>query len=286
MYFPNVITDATDQLIRLALAEDVGTGDRTTLATIAAGTQCAARVVAKEPLVLAGCAYAIRVFQHVDPTVRVTQLAQDGDAIASGVDVLTIEGEARSVLTAERTALNILQRLTGVATLTRRFVEAIAGSGARITDTRKTTPGMRAMQKHAVLAGGGSNHRFGLDSGILIKDNHIAACGSVAAAVSRARLGSPHSLRIEVEVTDLSELDMALEAGADIIMLDNMSNDMMREAVARGRRRAQPVLFEASGNLTLDRVAEVAATGVDLLSVGALTHSARSADLSLLFEGA
>jgi nicotinate-nucleotide pyrophosphorylase (carboxylating) len=286
VYFPNVITDATDQLIRLALAEDVGTGDRTTLATIAAGTQCAARVVAKEPLVLAGCAYAMRVFAHVDPTVRVTQLAQDGDALASGVDVLTIEGEARSVLTAERTALNILQRLTGVATLTRRFVEAIAGSGARITDTRKTTPGMRAMQKHAVLAGGGSNHRFGLDSGILIKDNHIAACGSVAAAVSRARQGSPHSLRIEVEVTDLGELDMALEAGADIIMLDNMSNDMMREAVTRGRLRPQPVLFEASGNLTLDRVAEVAATGVDLLSVGALTHSARSADLSLLFEGA
>jgi nicotinate-nucleotide pyrophosphorylase (carboxylating) len=280
-----VITDATDQLIRLALAEDVGTGDRTTLATIPAETRCSARVVAKEPLVLAGCIYAIRVFQHVDPTVQVTQLAQDGDVIAPGVDVLAIEGAARSVLTAERTALNILQRLTGVATLTRRFVEAIAGSDARITDTRKTTPGMRAMQKQAVLAGGGSNHRFGLDSGILIKDNHIAACGSVAAAVERARLGSPHSLRIEVEVTGLEELDMALAAGADIIMLDNMSTEAMAEAVTRSRRRAQPVLLEASGNLTLDRVAEVAATGVDLLSVGALTHSARSADLSLLFEG-
>jgi len=280
-----VITEATDQLIRLALAEDVGTGDRTTLATIPEQTLCAARIVAKEDLVLAGGAYAARVFHHVDPRVRVTQVIDDGAAVTSGTDVLLIEGAARSVLTAERTALNILQRLSGVATLTRRFVDAIAGSDARITDTRKTTPGMRAMQKHAVLAGGGSNHRFGLDSGILIKDNHIAACGSVAAAVERARVTSPHSLRIEVEVRDLSELAMALAAGADIIMLDNMTTAEMSEAVAQSRRRVQPVILEASGNLTLDRVAEVAATGVDLLSVGALTHSARSADLSLLFEG-
>jgi nicotinate-nucleotide pyrophosphorylase (carboxylating) len=280
-----VITDATDQLIRLALAEDVGTGDRTTLATIPVGTHCCARVVAKEALVLAGCEYAVRVFHCVDPSVEVTLLAQDGDTVACGAAVIAIEGAARSVLTAERTALNILQRLTGVATLTRRFVDAIAGSGARITDTRKTTPGMRVMQKQAVLAGGGSNHRFGLDSGILIKDNHIAACGSVVTAVERARLRSPHSLRIEVEVTTLDELDMALAAGADIIMLDNMSIEEMRQAVARGRRRAQPVILEASGNLSLERVAEVAATGVELLSVGALTHSARSADLSLLFEG-
>ncbi len=233
---------------------------------------------------VAGSAYVARVFVQVDPTVRVTCHVTDGVAVEAGVTVFTIEGDAHSVLAAERTALNILQRLTGVASLTRRFVKAIEGTAARITDTRKTTPGMRAMQKAAVAAGGGSNHRFGLDSGILIKDNHIAACGSVTTAVTRARQMSPHSLRVEVEVTTLDELDEALAAGADIILLDNMSTADMREAVIRGRRRQQPVLLEASGNLTLDRVPEVAATGVDLLSVGALTHSARSADLSLVFD--
>lgn len=279
-----MITDATDQLIRLALAEDIGTGDRTTLATISEGTACRAHVVAKESLVMAGGAFFARVFFHVDETVSVTRLVSDGEAVESGTAVLRIEGDARSVLTAERTALNILQRLAGVATLTRRFVEAVAGTGARVTDTRKTTPGMRAMQKHAVVAGGGSNHRFGLDSGILIKDNHIAACGSLGAAVARAREASPHSLRVEVEVPSLELFDEAMAAGADIIMLDNMSTEEMAEAVQRARRSDQSVILEASGNLGLERVHEVAAVGVDLLSVGALTHSAPSADLSLRFE--
>jgi len=279
-----VITDATDQLIRLALAEDVGTGDRTTLATIPPGAVCRAQVMAKEPLVLAGGAFFARVFFHVNAQVVVTQLASDGEAVASGAAVIRVEGDARSVLTGERTALNILQRLTGVATLTRRFVDAVAGTGARVTDTRKTTPGMRAMQKAAVVAGGGSNHRFGLDSGILVKDNHIAACGSLTDAVTRARDQSPHSLRVEVEVTTLEGLDEALAAGADIVMLDNMTTETMAEAVRRARLRGRPVLIEASGNLGLDRVREVAAVGVDLLSVGALTHSAPAADLSLRFE--
>ena len=279
-----MITDATDQLIRLALAEDIGTGDRTTLATIAEDTPCAASVVAKEALVLAGGPFFARVFSHVDPTVRVTQLVDEGATVPSGEVVLRVEGPARSVLSAERTALNILQRLTGVATLTKRYVEAVQGTDARVTDTRKTTPGMRAMQKHAVAVAGGSNHRFGLDSGILIKENHIAACGSLGAAVARARAGSPHGLKIEVEVTDLDELDEALSAGADIIMLDNMSSEMMRAAVLRARRRPAPVILEASGNLGLERIREVALLGVDLLSVGALTHSASSADLSLVFD--
>jgi nicotinate-nucleotide pyrophosphorylase (carboxylating) len=279
-----VITDATEQLLRLALAEDVGTGDRTTLTTVEPGTTCRAYVVAKEPLVMAGGAFFARVFLLVDPAVRVTQLVADGDSAARGAHVLRIDGDAHSVLTAERTALNVLQRLTGVATMTRRFADAIAGTEARITDTRKTTPGMRAMQKQAVLAGGGSNHRFGLDSGILIKENHIAACGSLTVAVARARAESPHSLRIEVEVATLDELDEALEAGADIVMLDNMTTATMAQAVTRVRECSRPVLLEASGNLTLDRVREVAEVGVDLLSVGALTHSAPSADLSLIFE--
>ncbi|MDP6946879.1 MAG: carboxylating nicotinate-nucleotide diphosphorylase, partial [Myxococcota bacterium] len=223
-------------------------------------------------------------FHHVDPRVVVTQLVSDGQQVTRGSVVFQIAGDARAVLTGERVALNILQRLCGVATLTRRFVTAIESTDARITDTRKTTPGMRAMQKHAVRMGGGSNHRFGLDSGILIKDNHIAACGSVKAAVESARLHSPHSLRIEVEVTDLAQLDEALDAGADIVLLDNMTTPQLVEAVGRARGRARQVLLEASGNLGLDRVREVADTGVDLLSVGALTHSARSADLSLEFD--
>ena len=285
VYLPSVITDATDQLIRLALSEDIGTGDRTTLATIPVDARCGATIVAKEALVLAGVHYAARVFAHVDPELRVSFLAEDGASLALGQDVMRIEGAARSVLSAERTALNILQRLSGVATLTRRFADAVAHTAARVTDTRKTTPGMRAMQKHAVMCGGASNHRFGLDSGILIKDNHIAACGSIAKALSRARDASPHSLRIEVEVRDLDEFNQALEAGADIIMLDNMSTADMALAVERAHLHPRPPLLEASGNLSLDRIAEVAEAGVDLLSVGALTHSAPAADLSLLFDG-
>lgn len=280
-----MITDATIQLIRLALAEDIGTGDRTTLATIPEQALARGQVIAKEELVVAGAVYAALVFAEVDPSLEVQCLVPDGTRVNAGDVVMRVAGSARALLSAERTALNLLQRLSGVATLTRRFVDVIAHTEARITDTRKTTPGMRVMQKEAVLAGGGSNHRFGLDSGILIKDNHIAACGSIEAALSRARDMSPHSLRLEVEVRDLDEFERALAAGADIIMLDNMSTEDMAEAVKRAGQSARKVLLEASGNLSLERVAEVAETGVDLLSVGALTHSAASADLSLLFDG-
>ena len=194
---------------------------------------------------------------------------------------MALRGNARDLLIGERTALNILQRLSGIATLTRRFVDAISGTSASIVDTRKTAPGMRAMAKYAVVQGGGSNHRFGLDSGIMVKDNHIASCGSLAEAVRRARAASPHLLKIEVEVTNPQELEEALEAQADVILLDNMSTEQLRAAVEVVARQPRRPLLEASGNLTLDRVREVAQTGVDLLSVGALTHSARAVDLSL-----
>ena len=278
-----MISEHVDALIRLALAEDIGSGDRTTLATVPPDTPCRAVVVAKEALVFAGGPFFLRVFELLDPGVAVAQTVEEGASVQPGAVVLRLEGDAHSVLAGERAALNILQRSSGIATLTRAYVEAIAGTGARITDTRKTAPGMRQMDKHAVAAGGGSNHRFGLDSGILIKDNHIVACGSVAGAVEAARARSPHGLRIEVEVTTLAELGEALAAGADILLLDNMSTAMMAEAVTRARSTARPVILEASGNLTLERLREVAEVGVDLLSVGALTHSARAADLSMRF---
>ena len=276
-----VITEASDRLIRLALAEDIGTGDRTTLVTIPADARCRARVYAKQALVMAGGAFFTRVFRHVDPDVTVTQLVADGTPVTYGEDVLRLEGPAHAILVGERTALNILQRLCGTATLTARFVAAIEGTGAKVTDTRKTTPGMRQMQKHAVAAAGGANHRFGLDSGVLIKDNHIAACGSLTATVERARDLAPHPLRIEVEVTTLEELDEAIAAEADIVLLDNMDTPTMAEAVARIRASPHRMWAEASGNLSLERIREAAETGVDYLSVGALTHSAVAADLSL-----
>lgn len=270
-----------DRLIALALEEDVGTGDRTTLATIADDAEVVGRVLAKEDLVLAGLPYFARVFAHVDPRVTVEAIAAEGARVSAGAVVARVRGSARALLVGERTALNLLQRLSGTATLTRRFVDAIAGTGARITDTRKTTPGMRVMQKHAVVAGGGSNHRFGLDSGLLIKDNHVAACGGITAAIARARAHSPHLLAIEVEAGTLDDVDEAITAGADIILLDNMTTPTLADAVARVRASGRRVLTEASGNLDLARVRAVAETGVDLLSVGALTHSAPAADLSM-----
>ncbi len=276
-----MISTQVDALIRLALDEDLGTGDQTTLATIPADAHGRAEVVAKAPLVLAGLPFFSRVFALLDPAVTVTALAAEGAQVAPGTRVAELDGPTRSLLAGERTALNILQRLCGTATVTRQYVDAVAGTGARVTDTRKTTPGMRLMQKAAVAAGGGANHRFGLDSGVLIKDNHIAACGSLTAAVTRARERAPHLLKIEVEATTLQQVDEAVAAGADIILLDNMSTAMMADAVRRVRASGRPVLLEASGNLTLARLREVAETGVDFLSVGALTHSAPAADLSL-----
>lgn len=272
-----------DNLIRLALAEDVGTGDRTTLATIDAQARVHATLLAKAPLVLAGMPFFQRVFELLDPTVSVRALVEEGAAVPSGTILAELRGPARSVLTGERTALNILQRLTGTATLTRRYVDAVAGTATRVADTRKTTPGMRVMQKYAVKVGGGANHRFGLDSGIMIKDNHVAACGSIAAAIARARDEVPHVLGVEVETTNLAEVDEAIAAQADVILLDNMSTADMAEAVRRVAASPHRIVTEASGNMTLERLPEVAATGVDIVSVGALTHSAAAADISLDF---
>ncbi len=279
----NPLPAQVDHLIQLALAEDVGTGDVTTMACISPDTVTAARVLAKEVLVLAGMPFFRRVFEMLDPQVEVNTLFPDGTLIPPGTVVAQLYGPARSILIGERTALNIIQRLSGTATVTRRWVEAVDGTRARVCDTRKTTPGMRFMQKYAVAVAGGSNHRFGLDSGVLIKDNHIAACGSLAEAVQRCRRAAPHLLKIEVEVVDMAMVDQAIAADADVILLDNMSTEMMIEAVQRIRGLAPRILIEASGGLTLDRAREVASTGVDLLSVGALTHSAPSADLSLDF---
>ncbi|PIE19990.1 MAG: nicotinate-nucleotide diphosphorylase (carboxylating) [Proteobacteria bacterium] len=280
-----LIQPQIDALIALALAEDVGTGDQTTQATIPADAQATAYVMAKETLVLAGMRFFARVFHHVDPEVVVEVLVEDGAEVGRGTDVAKVRGRARSLLVGERTALNILQRLCGTATTARRYAEAVAGTGARICDTRKTTPGMRVMQKYAVAVGGASNHRFGLDSGILIKDNHIEAAGGLTPAIERARASAPHGLKIEIETKTLAEVDEAIAARADIIMLDNMDTPTMAEAVRRVRASSYPILVEASGNLTLPRLREVAEVGVDLLSVGALTHSAGSSDLSMKFRG-
>ncbi len=283
MSFLNPLPAQVDHLIQLALAEDVGTGDVTTMACIAPDTVTAARVLAKEVLVLAGMPFFHRVFEMLDPQVQVVALFPVGTLIPPGTVVAALHGPARSILIGERTALNIIQRLSGTATVTRRWVEAVDGTRARVCDTRKTTPGMRFMQKYAVAVAGGSNHRFGLDSGVLIKDNHIAACGSLTEAVKRCRRAAPHLLKIEVEVVNMAMVDEAVAADADVILLDNMSTEMMIEAVQRIRGASSRILIEASGGLTLDRAREAASTGVDLLSVGALTHSAPSADLSLDF---
>lgn len=278
-----ILPKSVDALIDLALAEDLGNGDQTTNATVPKDSWTNARLLAKGVLVVTGLPFFERVFTRLDARVTVRSHVADGQLVPRGTIVAEVEGSTRSLLVGERTALNIIQRLSGIATLTRRFVEAVSGTGARIADTRKTAPGMRYMEKVAVVAGGGSNHRFALDSGVLIKDNHIIACGSLTDAVKRARAAAPHLLKIEVEATTLPLVDEAIASGADVIMLDNMSLEMMVEAVSRIRNGRPGTLIEASGNLTLERVREVALTGVDILSVGALTHSAPAADLSLEF---
>ena len=271
----------SDELIRLALAEDIGTGDQTSLAVFSDSDQTRGVVVAKAPLVLAGGPFFARVFQLLDERVEIVQRVGEGTLVQAGERVLDISGPVRAILSGERTALNILQRLSGTATMTRQLVDALAGQDARITDTRKTTPGMRVMEKYAVATGGGANHRFGLDSGVMIKDNHIAAAGSIGAAVAAVRARVPHVLRVEVETTTLAEVDEAMAAGVEVLLLDNMDTPTLQAAVALARSLSPGVLLEASGNMSLDRVSEVAATGVDFISVGALTHSAPAADLSL-----
>ncbi|HLO65398.1 MAG TPA: carboxylating nicotinate-nucleotide diphosphorylase [Holophaga sp.] len=268
--------------IRAFLREDWGTQDWTTASV--PDRPMAARVVAKQSLVLAGLPVAREVFLAVDPALRVDLEARDGDRVEPGAVVLRAEGSSRAILMAERVMLNLLQRLSGTATLTRAFVDAVAGTGAAILDTRKTTPGLKVLEKYAVRCGGGRNHRLTLGDGVLLKENHIAAAGGIAPAVAAARACAPSLVRIEVEAETLAQVAEAMDLPeVDGILLDNMTVEHMAEAVALRVAKASRVFLEASGNLSLARAGEVAATGVDFLSVGALTHSAPSADLSLRF---
>lgn len=266
------------EAVAMALAEDIGPGDATTRAVVPQGVAARGQIVAKDSGVLAGLPVAVATFAAVDPAVQVTPRVTDGFALAPGVVVAELAGPARGILTAERVALNFLQRLSGVATATATMVLAVEGTGAAIVDTRKTTPGLRALEKYAVRVGGGRNHRFGLFDGILIKDNHVALAGGVTAAIDLARAHAPHSLRVEVEVESLEQVEQAIEAGADVILLDNMDLETMAAAV---RLTAGRALLEASGGITLHNVRAVAVTGVNMISVGALTHSAPALDLSL-----
>lgn len=270
-------------IIDLALAEDIGSGDITSRSTVAADRQATASMLVKAEGIVFGIELAKDVFQRVDATVGFEIMVPDGSRVSAGTIVAAVQGNARSILLAERVALNFIQRLSGVATITAAYVSEIAGTDARIVDTRKTTPGLRVLEKAAVRAGGAHNHRFGLSDGVLIKDNHLLAVGGpdrVSRSVAMARNSAPHTLAIEVEVTSMAEVREALAAGANTIMLDNMSVAEMREAVAFVAGRA---LLEASGGITLANVADVARTGVDLISIGALTHSAPSLDISLDF---
>jgi nicotinate-nucleotide pyrophosphorylase (carboxylating) len=271
-----------DSLCDRALAEDLGGGDLTTAALIDGSARAIGRAFAKTPLVVAGGDVFARVFYRVDPGVRVEQLVADGTAARPGDVLFVVEGPTASLLMAERTALNFVQRLSGVATLTAEYAKAVPpGLPLRIVDTRKTTPGLRALERAAVRAGGGRNHRNDLGSAVLIKDNHIAAAGSVTEALRRAQAGTPHGSKLEVEVETLEQLEEALAAGADIVLLDNFAPSEIADAVRRARGKA---LVEVSGGVTLDRIPELARAGVDVVSVGALTHSARAADISLEIE--
>lgn len=271
-----------DRIIENALAEDIHTGDITTLSVVKERHEARARLIAKEPLVLAGIEVAARVFHTLDPRILFTPLFRDSEMPGVGDIIAELLGDVSMLLQGERVALNLLQRMCGVATLTARYVDAVNGTGARIVDTRKTAPGLRILDKYAVRAGGGSNHRFGLYDGVLIKENHITAAGGITLAVARARDFIPHTIKIEVETETLAEVAEALACGADIIMLDNMDTASMRAAVQLIAGRA---LVEASGGVTLETVREIAETGVDIISVGALTHSARAMDISMLLEG-
>ncbi len=266
-----------ERLVELALEEDLLLGDATSEATIDAASRGEGRFLAKEDLVLAGTAVARRVFDRLGAECRFD--VEDGASVTRGTTFGAAAGPVRALLAAERTALNFLQRLSGVASATRRCVDALAAGGGRtrLLDTRKTTPGWRMLEKAAVRAGGGKNHRFALGDGILVKDNHVAACGGVAEAVRRARERAGAMLKLEVEVVDLPGLEAAIAAGADIVLLDNMDDATTTEAV---RRAAGRVLLEASGNMTLERLPRIAATGVDFVSMGAITHSARAVDIS------
>jgi len=272
-----------DDIILNALREDIGTGDITTLSTVPADKVARCRFTAKQAGIICGLEICRRVFELLDADIDFKVLKQDGDKIKVGEVIAELSGNARNLLTGERTALNILQRMSGIATLTSHFVAQVAGTQAKIADTRKTTPGLRVLEKYAVKIGGGTNHRFNLADGILIKDNHIAAAGSITKAVASARVNAPHTIKIEVECENLSDVSEALEAGADIIMLDNMGIEDMREAVGLIAGRA---IVEASGNMgdsRADELREVAECGVDIISMSAITAEAGTLDISVKF---
>jgi nicotinate-nucleotide pyrophosphorylase (carboxylating) len=277
--------DSLHELIIRALEEDGAEADITTLSTVPATQVALGIIVTRQAGVIAGLSVAKETFQIFDPQINVELLVEDGASVQINQELARLSGSARSLLSAERVALNFLGRLSGIATLTARCVRALESSQTRILDTRKTTPGLRALEKEAVRLGGGQNHRFGLHDGVLIKDNHIRAAGGISPAISAARLRAPHLLKIEIECETLAEVEQAVQAGADVILLDNMSIELMQNAVDIVRRSDRRILLEASGNIGTDptKLARVATTGVDFISLGALTHSSPNFDVSLEF---
>jgi nicotinate-nucleotide pyrophosphorylase (carboxylating) len=270
-----------EEAVRSALAEDIGRGDITTDALIDADARCAARLVAREAGVIAGLDFAAAAFRALDPNAVFDAKLRDGGAVAKGDIVAHISAHTRALLSAERVALNFMTHLSGIASLTALYVAAVAGTGARIVDTRKTIPGLRIFEKYAVRMGGGANHRFGLDDAAMIKDNHVIAAGGIAPAMARLRAATGHMVKICCEVDRLDQIAPALDAGADVLLLDNMDPPMLAEAV---RLIAGRAVAEASGKVSLDNVAAIAASGVDVISIGRLTHSAPALDLALDFE--
>ncbi len=275
------IPPAVRQFLEAALSEDIGPGDITSLHTVAPDAQTRAVIIAKESLVVAGITFSAEVFRILDSKITIDLLVNEGDEVSPGRKLLTLKGRTVNILAGERLALNILQRLSGIATLTRKFVKELEGSGVTLLDTRKTTPCMRFMEKHAVRMGGGKNHRFGLFDGVLIKDNHIAAAGGIREAIRRVRENVHHLMKIEVEVGNLEELEAAVEEGADIVMLDNFKPGEIRQAVEMVINSGQRPAIEVSGGITLQNIRDYAIEGVDFISTGSITHSARAVDISL-----
>jgi nicotinate-nucleotide pyrophosphorylase (carboxylating) len=273
-----MVSNKIKKIIQAALSEDIGTGDITTQATVSSKKKGRAVAIAKDDFVIAGIDVFAETFRCLDKNIKVKKLMNDGCRVKKGGVIAEVSGSLSNILKAERVSLNLFQRMSGIATLTAKYVEAVRGTKVKILDTRKTVPGLRVLDKMAVLIGGGCNHRIGLYDGVLIKDNHIEAAGGITAAVKAQRKNLPHSMKIEVETKNISEVKEALKSGVDIIMLDNMSVPAMKKAVdfVAGR-----VLIEASGNVSLQNVAAIAAIGVDFISVGELTHSVRAADISL-----